>query len=87
MHLTLSGVELTTPMISDLVSMLQNNAYLEELDLSNNQIDDKGLDVLSRLFEHCPELKHLSLAYNRIQGSDLTFEIFLLKLGQILLNV
>lgn len=54
---------------------------MEELDLSENQIDDKGIDILSRLFEHCPDLKKLDVSNNKIQGDDLNFEIFLLKMG------
>jgi len=55
-------------MIAELNTLLSNNIYLEELDLSNNQIDDKGIDILSRLFEHCSDIKKLDLSNNLITG-------------------
>ncbi|KAM3132708.1 hypothetical protein pb186bvf_015136 [Paramecium bursaria] len=71
--------------ISDFVGAVQNLTQLISLNLSQNQIDDKCLDLINRIFENCNEIKIINLEQNNIQGQDFAFEIFIMKVSQLLL--
>jgi len=43
---------------------------LKYLNLSNNNIDDKGLELVSRMFEHCIDLKRIDVSHNKIAAKD-----------------
>ena len=36
------------------------------LDLSGNNINDRGLELISRIFEHCIDIKRVLLSRNHI---------------------
>lgn len=78
-HLQLKGCHLNATIINDIQHQLQACQYLELLDFSNNDIDDRGIDIMARLFEHCFEIKIVDLSTNQISGNDLHFEVFILK--------
>lgn len=63
------------------------NQYLEYLDLGDNLIDDDGVELVSRIFEHCIDLKRINLSHNLIQGHDSNLEVFLMKAAQLLTKV
>jgi hypothetical protein len=60
---------------------------LEYIDFSDNLIDDKGIELVGRVFEHCIDLKRINLANNKISGQNNNLQVFLMKAGHLLTKV
>lgn len=70
---------MTTASLERFYTIISFNQYLEFLDLSHNELDDKGAELIARTFEHCIDIKRINLSSNFLKGVDAGFETFLMK--------
>lgn len=47
-------------------NVIENSEYIEELNLSNNGIDNNGMNIIAEKLIHCPEIKQIKLGGNYI---------------------
>ncbi|CAD8200742.1 unnamed protein product [Paramecium pentaurelia] len=86
-NLTLKNCNLKSIMIQEIAPILKKRPYLQQLDFSQNSVDDRGIDQIAMLFEKCLDINYINLSANIIQGKEQYLEIFLLKAGAILNKV
>ena len=51
-------------------NVIENSEYIEELNLSNNGINNNGMNIIAEKLIHCPEIKQIKLGGNHITEFD-----------------